>query len=80
MEDSMVAVSLRLPDDMSDRLDALAELTGRSKSFYMIEAISEHIDDLEDIYLAERELEKIRAGKSTTTPLAEVMKRYGMEG
>jgi RHH-type rel operon transcriptional repressor/antitoxin RelB len=76
----MVAVSLRLPDDMSDRLDALAELTGRSKSFYMIEAISEHIDDLEDIYLAERELEKIRAGKSTTAPLAEVMKRYGVEG
>lgn len=75
----MIAVSLRLPDDMSARLDALASLTGRSKSFYMVEAISEHIDDMGDVYLAERELELSRAGKSTTTPLAEVMKRHGME-
>lgn len=76
----MVAVSLRLPDDISERLQRLADLTGRSKSYYMIEAIGEHIDDLEDLYLAERELEDIRAGRSATTPLAEVMKRYGMDG
>jgi RHH-type rel operon transcriptional repressor/antitoxin RelB len=75
----MVAVSLRLPDDMSDRLQHLADLTGRSKSYYMIEAISEHIDDLEDIYLAERELIEIRAGRSVTTPIEEVMRRYGMD-
>lgn len=75
----MVAVSLRLPDDMSERLQRLADLTGRSKSYYMIEAIGEHIDDLEDVYMAERELEDIRAGRSSTTPLAEVMRRYGMD-
>ena len=75
----MVAVSLRLPDDMSDRLQNLADLTGRSKSYYMIEAISKHIDDLEDIYLAERELIEIRAGRSVTTPIEEVMRRYGMD-
>ena len=40
----MVAVSLRLPDDMSERLQRLADLTGRSKSYYMIEAIGEHIE------------------------------------
>ena len=45
----------------------------------MAEAITDHIDDLEDLYLAERELEEIRAGRSTTTPLAEVMKRYGLD-
>jgi len=44
------------------------------------EAICEHLDDLEDLYLAERELEAIRAGASATTPLADVMKRYDMEG
>lgn len=46
-------VSLRLPDDMDERLDDLARKTGRSKTYYMIEAIREHIDDLEDLYLAE---------------------------
>ncbi len=76
----MVAVSLRLPDDMCERLQRLADLTGRSKSYYMIEAIGEHIEDLEDLYLAERELEEIWAGRSAKTSLAEVMKRYGVDG
>ena len=48
----MTAVSLRLPDDVVDRLANLAKLTGRSKTFYMVEAICEHIDDLEDLLLA----------------------------
>ena len=45
---TMSAVSLRLPDDVIDRLSNLARFTGRSKTFYMIEAIREHLDDLED--------------------------------
>ena len=44
----MSAVSLRLPDDVSSRLQHLAEATGRSKTFYMIEAIRDRLDDLED--------------------------------
>jgi len=75
-----MAVSLRLPEDISGRLQNLAQLTGRSKTFYMIEAIREHLDDLEDLYLAEQRLIDIRAGKTQTVPLEEVMKRYGLEG
>ena len=76
----MAAVSLRLPDEVTQRLDKLAEITGRTKTFYMVEAIREHLDDLEDLYLAEQRLIEIRAGRSQTVPLEEVMKRYGMEG
>ena len=75
-----MALSIRLPGDVEDRLKNLAARTGRTKSYYITEAICEHLDDLEDLYLAERELEAIRAGKSETVPLEEVMKRYGMEG
>ena len=75
----MGAVSLRLPDDVSHRLDDLAQLTGRSKTFYMIEAIREHLDDLEDLYLAEQRWTDVKAGRSTTTPLTEVMKQYGLD-
>lgn len=75
----MASVSLRLPDEVSARLQHLVELTGRSKTFYMVEAINQHIDDLEDLYLAERELEEVRSGRSISVPLEEVMKRYGME-
>lgn len=76
----MTAVSLRLPCEISQRLQHLAELTGRSKTFYMVEAISEHLDDLEDLYIAEQRLLDIRAGKSQTVPIEEVMGRYGLEG
>jgi len=74
-----MTVSLRLPDDLSKRLTTLARRTGRSKTYYMIEAIREHLDDLEDLYLAERRLIDIRAGKEKTIPLDEVMKRHGLE-
>ena len=75
----MAPVSLRLPDEVSRRLQRLADLTGRSKTFYMIESIREHLDDLEDLYLAEQRLIDLRAGKSQTLPLEEVMKRYGLD-
>ncbi len=73
-----MAVSIRLPDDLNSRLSNLAVQTGRSKTFYMLEALKAHLDDLEDVYLAERELEAVRAGKSKTVPLEEVMKQYGL--
>ena len=76
----MSAVSIRLPDDVSTRLQDLAQRTGRSKTFYMVEAIREHLDDLEDVYLAEQRLIDLRAGKTQAVPMEEVMKRYGLEG
>ena len=76
----MGAVSLRLPDDVSQRLQHLAQVTGRSKTYYMVEAIREHLDELEDLYLAEQRLIDIRAGKTQTVALEDVMKRHGLEG
>ncbi len=37
-----------------------------------------HLDDLEDLYLAEQRLLDNRAGRSESVPLEEVMKRYGL--
>jgi len=71
-------LAVRLPDAMEDRLKNLAEKTGRTKSFYVREAISEYLDDLEDIYLAEKRLEDLRAGRSRTYTLEEVMERHGV--
>jgi RHH-type rel operon transcriptional repressor/antitoxin RelB len=75
-----MALSIRLPGDVEDRLKNLAAQTGRTKSYYITEAICEHLDDLEDLYLAEQRMIDIRAGRTQTVPLEEVMKRYGMEG
>ena len=42
-----MAVSLRLPDDLNIRLSNLADKTGRSKTFYMLEAIKQWVADAE---------------------------------
>lgn len=65
-------LAIRLPVDIENRLTALAAATGRTKSFYAREAILEHLDDLEDIYLAEQTLLRIRSGAERTYTLAEV--------
>ena len=75
----MKPVALRLPDEIDQRLNRLADRTGRSKAFYMIEAIREHLDDLEDLYLAEQRLIDIQARKSQAVPLEEVLELYGLE-
>ncbi len=72
-------LALRLPPDIEQRLEALAKATGRSKSFYAREAIIEYLGDLEDVYLAEGRLAELRAGRSHTLPLEDVMQAYGLE-
>ena len=72
-------LAIRLPPEIEQRLEALAKRTGRSKSYYARAAIVEYLDDLEDLYLAERRLEDLAAGHSGTVAIAELMARYGME-
>lgn len=72
-------LALRLPEEIEIRLDALAKATGRTKSFYAKEAIMTHLEDLEDIYLAESALERFRASGEKAVPLEDVMREYGLE-
>lgn len=71
------AESIGLPEDLSTRLQHLAGATGRSKAFYMIEAIRNHLDDLEDLYLSEQRLLDARTGKSEALPLEPLLQHYG---
>jgi RHH-type rel operon transcriptional repressor/antitoxin RelB len=71
-------LAIRLPQSMEKRLERLARRTGRTKTFYVREAIMEHLEDIEDLYLAEGVLERIRAGKTQTIPLKDVMKRHDL--
>jgi RHH-type transcriptional regulator, rel operon repressor / antitoxin RelB len=72
-------LAIRLPATIEKRLDRLAKRTGRTKTYYAREAILQHLDDLEDIYLAEKRLAAICSGRTKTTPLEEVVRRYGLE-
>ncbi|MGD0695928.1 MAG: DUF6290 family protein [Terriglobia bacterium] len=73
-------LAVRLPQSIERRLEKLARRTGRTKTFYVREAVVQHLEDLEDIYAAERVLERIRNGRERTIPLEDLMKHHGMEG
>lgn len=52
----MFSTSIRLPEEIHDRLERLAKKTGRSKSYYIHEAIFTHLAELEQLYFTESEL------------------------
>ena len=60
-------------------MDRLAKETGRTKTYYVREAIAEHLAELEDIYLAERVLERVRAGEEDTVSLDTMIEKYGLD-
>lgn len=70
-------LALRLPPEIEERLEELARKTGRSKSFYAREAILEHLEDLEDLYLAQQAAEEQFSSGGQTVSMDEVMDRYG---
>src|ERR1700694_1026324 len=74
----VVMLAIRLPQSIERRLEKLAKRTGRTKSYYVREAILQHLEDLEDLYLAERALDRIRNDEEPTIPLEDVTKRHGM--
>ncbi len=69
-------LAIRLPASIEKRLARLAKRTGRTKTYYAREAILQHLDDLEDIYLAEKRMEAIESGRVKTISLEQVMRRH----
>lgn len=67
-------LAIRLNSEVEARLEALAKSTGRTKSFYAREAIMEHLEDLEDYYLA---VERSKSD-SQSISLDEVEQRLGL--
>jgi len=72
-------LAIRLPQSIEKRLEKLARRTGRTKTYYVREAILEHLEDLEDLYLAERALERVRSGEERTISLKDATKRHGLQ-
>ncbi len=73
-------LTIRLPEEMENRLNTLADVTKRPKSFYVREALERSLADMEDVYLADAAYERFLSSKEKSVPLAEVMQQYGLEG
>jgi RHH-type transcriptional regulator, rel operon repressor / antitoxin RelB len=70
--------SIRLSAKAEQRLDLLAERTGRTKAFYLRQMIENGLDDLEDYYLAADVLERIRKGGEKTHSSSRVRADLGL--
>lgn len=73
------STALRMPVDLAARYERLAKSTGRTKTFYMNEALADSIDRLEYEYGLLQQVEDFRAGKLETYSLEEVKQRYELE-
>jgi len=70
-------LSIRLDDNLAARLERLARLTGRSKSFYVKQAIEDHIEDLENLYLAQSVAKRVAEGRERLIPLEQLERELG---
>jgi RHH-type rel operon transcriptional repressor/antitoxin RelB len=72
-------LAIKLPAEIENRLAHLAKATGRSKTFYAKEAILNHLDDLEDYYLAAKVSARIEAGDEPLHSEEEVATALGLK-
>jgi RHH-type transcriptional regulator, rel operon repressor / antitoxin RelB len=70
--------SIRLDPTTEQRLDHLAATTGRTKAFYLRELVAKGLDDLEDYYLADATMARVRAGTERVFTLDEVEQDLGL--
>jgi len=70
--------AVRLPDDTYNRLKSLAARTGRTATFYIREAVEEHLEDLEDLYAAEQASITHRKSGDRTLSLDELDAELGL--
>lgn len=72
-------LSIRLDPALDERLAQLARKTGRTKSFYIKQAIQDQIEDLEDLYVARRVAARVESGKERLVPLTELERALAVE-
>ena len=72
-------ISIRLPNEIEARLDYLAVKTGRTKTFYMREALLEYLDNIEEQFLAEKTVEDLKAGKEHLINFETLALKYDLE-
>jgi RHH-type rel operon transcriptional repressor/antitoxin RelB len=71
-----LALSIRLPEELEARLEKLSKTTGRTKTYYIREAVEEYLADLEDHYLVQKRMKDYDPDENVS--LANLIKRHGV--
>lgn len=77
MPNQTSTLAVRLPADIASELEEISRETGRSKSYYVREAITKYLEDRADYLDAVRILEKSK-GKGRV-PFDEIKRRLGLD-
>lgn len=71
--------SVRLPDDMRDRYDELARITGQTRNDLIITAMGQYLErELRELALIQEGLDQIDAGD--VTQIDEAARRFAAQG
>jgi RHH-type rel operon transcriptional repressor/antitoxin RelB len=71
-----MALSIRLPEELEARLEKLSKTTGRTKTYYIREAIEAYLADLEDHYLVQKRMTDYDPDENVS--LDDMIKRHGL--
>ena len=75
----IAVLAIRLPEEIEKRLERLAKRTGRTKAYCARHAIIEHLENLEDVEIADKRLKNFQAGKTRAIPLSRLLRKYGVD-
>ena len=71
-------MTIRLSEQLDERLSNLTKQTGRSKSYYLTEALESYLENMEDLLISNAVLERIRTGKERVYSVNEVRNELKM--
>ena len=72
-------ITIELPPEAERRLTELAIRTGREVDFYLREMVQLGLEDVEDCYLAEEIMERVRKGEERVYSDAEIREALGLD-
>ncbi len=71
-------LSVRLTPEEEARLNALAARTGRSKTFYVRQAIEAHLEELEELYWADEAVRQYEESGKQSRPARQLWDELGV--
>ncbi len=71
-------IAFRISEEQEERLDALAQRTGRTKAFYLRAAIDTYLDEIEEQYWADSVIAEWEASDKVTRPASELWSELGL--